>query len=71
MAAQNGFHLSDDTMNAAEQYAAVFASLEAANVNMVDFLYALHTGKFGGKDDQGNAITTENSLKAAYSAMEF
>ena len=70
-AANTGINVAEDTANAAEQYAAVFASLEAANVNMVDFLYAIHKGNFGGADDQGNALSAKQSLQNAYQAMEF
>ena len=68
-AAKNKLNMSEETMIAAEQYAAVFASLEAANVNMVDFLYAIHKGNFGGKDEQGNARTVRQSLEDTYTAM--
>ena len=68
-AAKNKLNMSEETMIAAEQYAAVFASLEAANMNMVDFLYAIHKGNFGGKDEQGNARTVRQSLEDTYTAM--
>lgn len=69
-AAKTGINVSDDTANTAEQYAAVFSSLEAANVNMVDFLYAIQKGNFGGTDALGNTLSVKQSLENTYNAME-
>ena len=70
-AAKTGINVSDDTANTAEQYAAVFSSLEAANVNMVDFLYAIHMGGFGSETAPGQQKSVDDSLKDMYKKLSF
>ena len=56
---------------AAEQYAAVFSIVKAANVNMVDFLYAIHMGGFGQQDDGGQTRSLDTSLNEMYKHLNF
>lgn len=56
---------------AAEQYASVFTLIKTADVNMVDFLYAVDQGNFGGTDENGADLSTEASLKAMYEKLDF
>lgn len=63
--------LSEGQQAAAEQYASVFNLLETADVNMVDFLYAVDQGGFGGKKDDGTNRSAGESLKAMYEKLDF
>ena len=65
-AKQNKLPLSGAKMESAEQYAAVFSIVQSANVNMVDFLYAVSKGDFGGQSG-----TAQDSVKAMLMNLEF
>ena len=57
-------------LEAAEQYAAVFSIVESANVNMVDFLYAVDSGAFG-TESGGQRKGLNASLADMYAALSF
>lgn len=63
------------TIAGAEQYAAVFFSIESANVNMGDLLYAIEKGEFGKEttDAQGNKAkkSAADSLNDMYKNLSF
>lgn len=63
--------LSGEQQAAAEQYASVFTLIKTADVDMVDFLYAVDQGNFGGKDEHGADISAADSLKAMYGKLDF
>lgn len=58
-ARSNKLPLNEAKMESAEQYAAVFSIVKAANVNMVDFLYAVGQGGF----DAQNGTLDEKTKK--------
>ena len=70
-AKQQQLPLPNAHLEAAEQYAAVFSIVDAANVSMVDFLYAIQQGGFGSKDAQGNAKGAGDSLRDMYANLDF
>ena len=63
--------LPADQRDAAEQYAAVFSIVDAADVNMVDFLYAIHEGGFGSETASGQQKSVDDSLKDMYAKLSF
>ena len=63
--------LPADQRDAAEQYAAVFSIVDAADVNMVDFLYAIHEGGFGSETAPGQQKSVDDSLKDMYKKLSF
>lgn len=63
--------LSGEQQAAAEQYASVFNLIQTADVNMVDFLYAVDQGGFGQKKDDGTAKSAGDSLKDMYAKLSF
>lgn len=65
-AERNNLPMNVTKMESAEQYAAVFSIVQAANVNMLDFLYAVSKGNFGGQN--GNL---QESLKGMFMNLEF
>ena len=65
--------LTGEQQAAAEQYASVFTLIKTADVNMVDFLYAVDKGEFGKKTGPGenDKKSTQDSLKDMYANLSF
>lgn len=63
--------LDEQQQTAAEQYASVFSIIKTSDVDMVDFLYAVEKGNFGGKDENGADMSAEASLKEMYANLSF
>lgn len=55
-----------DKMDIAEQYAGVFFSIQASNVNISDILYAVEKGEFGKDLGGGQTKSAEDSMKDMY-----
>lgn len=65
--------LTEEQQAAAEQYASVFTLIKTADVNMVDFLYAVDKGEFGKKTGPGenDKKSAQDSLKDMYANLSF
>lgn len=59
------------TMERAEQYAAAFYTIESANVNMSDILFAIEKGEFGKGAGTDHAKSTQDSLNDMYANLSF
>ena len=66
---QNKMQMPEQTIMNAEQYAAAFSMVKSADVNMVDFLYAIHMGFVDQSPDLGPAGTQEEKLTRMFKAM--
>lgn len=60
-----------ETMAAAEQYAAAFYTIESANVNMSDILFAIEKGEFGKGEGTTHAKSAQASLNDMYANLSF
>lgn len=70
-AGASGSGVSWDVMNNIDQYAGVFISIQASNVNISDILFAIQRGGFGTTDAGGNAKTAQASLDDLYANLSF
>ena len=61
--------VSREKMFAAERYAGVFFSIQAANVNMADILYAVEKGEFGKDLGNNQKKTAEDSMRDMYANL--
>ena len=68
---QQGLPLTETQQEVAEQYASVFSIIKTSDVDMVDFLYAVDKGNFGGQDETRSGMTLDDSLKAMYENLKF
>ena len=75
LAQQEKLALPESKVESAEQYAAVFSIVKAANVDMVDFLYAIHMGGFGQQvtaaTDQEKTAALQGKFQNMYRHLNF